>query len=200
MKGKPYAYSLLIGILVGILTVLGQKYLPDSINNFANSGAVWLVPAFLASFLTRGSRSTSIWISILVLLGCVFGYYGFEAVLNGHTVAVNSWMIVWFVMAFVGGTIFGYGAYLANRGAGLWRLIGRNLLPAVFIAESTSKFLHFSDYSHLLVSMILSLVIGGVLYLFINWPEAAKMKNMAVLFAFTALGTGLFELLCLLSG
>lgn len=197
MKGKPYGYFLWIGILVGVLTVLGQKYLPDSINNFANSGAVWLVPAFLASFLKRGSRGVSVWISILVLLGCVFGYYGFEAVLNRHTITVNSWMIVWFTMAFVGGAVFGYGAYLANRGAGLWRLIGRNLLPAVFIAESASKFLHFADYSHLLVSMILSLVIGGVLYLFINWHEAAKVKNIVVLFIFTALGTGLFELLSL---
>lgn len=200
MKSRPYAYSLLIGILAGILTVLGQKYLPSSVNNFANSGAVWLVPAFLTSFLMRGNRSTSVWISIIVLLGCVFGYYGFEAILNKHTVTVNSWMTVWFVMAFAGGSIFGYGAYLANRGAGLWQLIGRNLLPAAFIAESANKFLHFSDYSHLLVSMILSMGIGGVLYLLINWPEVVKRKNIAVLLALTVLGTGGFELLRLLSG
>ena len=39
-------YALLLGLLIGILTVMGQKYLPDSLNSLANSGAIWLIPAF----------------------------------------------------------------------------------------------------------------------------------------------------------
>ncbi|WP_258000490.1 DUF6518 family protein [Bacillus sp. Marseille-P3661] len=38
--------SVIIGILVGILTVLGQGILPGSWNSLANSGTVWLIPAF----------------------------------------------------------------------------------------------------------------------------------------------------------
>lgn len=200
MKSRQNGISFLIGLTVGVLTVLGQKYLPDSINNFANSGAVWLVPAFLASYFLRGGRCASLFTCILVLLGCVFGYYGFEAVVNAHTVTVNSWVIVWTVMAFVGGALFGYGAYLANSGKGIWRPLGRNLLPAVFLAESISKFLHFSSYSHLLVSMLLSIGIGMLLYFVINGTQAGKRGNVTAFAVLTLLGTAFFELLYRLSG
>lgn len=195
MKVKQYFLPFLIGIAVGFLTVSGQKYLPGSLNNFANSGAVWLVPAFLVSFLGKHNCKNSIFSSVLTLLGCVFGYYGLEAVINGHSFFINIWTILWIVMAFVGGTIFGCGAYMANYGKGAWKYIGLNLLPAVFIAESVSKFLHFSDYSHLLGSMILSVVIGMILFFAINLKQAKKGQSAAALLLLILLGMALFEML-----
>lgn len=44
--------SAFLGLLVGILTVIGQAYLPGNFNSIANSGAIWLIPAY---FISRGS-------------------------------------------------------------------------------------------------------------------------------------------------
>lgn len=51
-------YALLLGLLTGILTVMGQKYLPGLLNSLANSGAVWLIPAFfMASTAKKAPRN-----------------------------------------------------------------------------------------------------------------------------------------------
>lgn len=47
---KKYTLAVVLGLVVGILTVIGQKYLPINLNFLANSGSVWLIPAFLFSY------------------------------------------------------------------------------------------------------------------------------------------------------
>lgn len=199
MKAKNYTIALFIGVAIGILTALGQKFLPDSVNNFANSGAVWLVPAFLVSYIGKYDCPASVLSSVITLLGCVIGYYGFEPVMNGHAFYLNRWMLVWVVMSFVAGAIFGMGAYLSNNSEKLWKYFGMNLLPAVFITESLSKLIHFQEYAHLLTSMVLSIVIGIVLYFVINGRQCLKGKNLLSLAVLAALGTGMFELLYVMS-
>lgn len=48
--GKNSVVSYILGLVVGVLTLIGQKYLPMNLNFLANSGAVWLIPAFLLSY------------------------------------------------------------------------------------------------------------------------------------------------------
>ena len=55
---RNYTVAIILGIFVGGLTLIGQKYLPINFNFLANSGAVWLVPAFFVSYLLKPSRAT----------------------------------------------------------------------------------------------------------------------------------------------
>ena len=59
-------YSILlatgIGCIVGMLTVIGQKYLPNDLNSLANSGAIWLIPAFYTAYLLR----KELWYTIVI--------------------------------------------------------------------------------------------------------------------------------------
>ena len=62
---KKYILAIMLGLVVGVLTLTGQKYLPMNLNFLANSGAVWLIPAFLLSYFGKGNRLqaivTTIW-------------------------------------------------------------------------------------------------------------------------------------------
>lgn len=196
---KEHFVSLMIGIAVGMLTVVGQKFLPDSVNNFANSGAVWLVPAFLISYYRKFPKLDSIVSSMVSLLGCVVGYYAFEPVINRHGFYLNRGMFMWIVMSLVGGTIFGFGGWLANNSEKMWKYLGKNLLSAVFICESVSKFIHFEDYRHLLPSMILSVAIGVILYFAGNGKESLMWKNLLSLVVLILLGSGMYEMLYFIS-
>ena len=52
-SAKKYILAIMLGLAVGVLTLTGQKYLPMNLNFLANSGAVWLIPAFLLSYFGK---------------------------------------------------------------------------------------------------------------------------------------------------
>ena len=60
MKLKRYVVTIIIGVLVGILTVIGQKYLPTNLNFLANSASMWLIPAFLIPYFLKTDKKDSI--------------------------------------------------------------------------------------------------------------------------------------------
>lgn len=128
---KKYLIGILIGILVGTLTLVGQKYLSINFNFLANSGAIWLIPAFCISYFEKMDKKHSILVCIVCLLCCVYGYYSFEAIVNHHSFEFSLYTMIWTVCAFVGGVIFGLGAYVANNSENRLKYFGKNLLPAV---------------------------------------------------------------------
>lgn len=183
---KKILISAATGAAVGILTVAGQKYLPMNLNFLANSGAVWLIPAFLLSFFLKSAWKSSILTAICCLLGCVYGYYGFESLLNQHAFALTRGVLVWSVMALLAGCVFGLGAYWANAKTGWRKYCGMNLLPAVFAAEGCDQLLHLADYSHMIPAVILQIVIGIALYAVINGKNALRAKPLAAFAGLTA--------------
>ena len=192
---KKYALAVVLGLVVGILTVIGQKYLPINLNFLANSGSVWLIPAFLFSYFEKGSWVQSIVTTIVCLLGCVYGYYIFEAVLNQHAFSLAEGALLWTVVAFISGAVFGFGAYVANQENSKLRYLGMNLLPAVFTAEGLDNVIHIADYSHMVPAVVMKIVIGVVLYLVINRKNAIGIWNVASYVVITALGVVGFAIL-----
>lgn len=178
----------LVGALVGVLTVLGQKYLPGDWNSLANSGAVWLVPAFFTALCMKQSRGKSMALCILCLLLCVFGYYGLEAWMNGHSFPVGGMIVVWLGCAVLGGAIFGYGAYLHGSGKGWKRSVAINLLPAVFLAEGLNKLIHFAHYAHMAGAVAGTCVLGVALYFALNRRQSFVWQPLACVAVLTVLG------------
>lgn len=176
------------GILVGILTLIGQKYLPINLNFLANSGAVWLIPAYLLSFFRKDDAKSSILTAIFCLLGCVYGYYVFEAIYNQHAFSLGGGVLVWSVVALLAGFVFGLGAYWANAKSSWVKYCGMNLLPAVFTAEGIDHLLHLADYSHMIPAVILKLVIGIALYMIINGKQSLSIRSLAAYTGISAVG------------
>ena len=191
---KKYILASIVGAVVGVLTLVGQKYLPMNLNFLANSGAVWLIPAFLLSYFGKGSRRHTIAVTIVCLLGCVYGYYILEAIVNHHAI-LDKGTFLWSAVAFVAGAVFGLGAFFANQEDSKLKYFGQNLLPAVFTAEGLDNVIHIRDYSHMVPAVIMKIIIGVVLYLVINQRSAAKPKNILSYAILTVLGIIAFAVL-----
>ena len=187
-SAKKYILAIMLGLAVGVLTLTGQKYLPMNLNFLANSGAVWLIPAFLLSYFGKGNRLQAVVNTIVCLLGCVYGYYIFEAVLNHHAFTFAGGVLLWSVVAFIAGAVFGLGAYLANQESSKLIYFGMNLLPAVFTAEGLDNVIHIEDYSHMVPAVIMKIIIGVILYLVVNRKDAIRIKNLVSYVVITALG------------
>lgn len=192
---KKYIPAIALGAAVGLLTLVGQKYLPMNLNFLANSGAVWLIPAFLRSYFEKGNRLQSIAVTTVCLLGSVYGYYVFEAVLNRHAFTFARGTLLWSGVALCAGAVFGLGAFFANQADSKLKYFGMNLLPAVFTAEGLDNVLHIEDYSHMVPAVIMKVIIGVGLYLVINGKDAIKQKNILSYAALTVLGVLSFAIL-----
>ena len=195
MKLKRYVVTIIIGVLVGILTVIGQKYLPTNLNFLANSASTWLIPAFLIPYFLKTDKKDSIILSIISLILCVLGYYIFEAILNNHSFEFGSTIILWLICAVVGGFVFGLGANYSNTKENIIKYVSMNLLPAVFISEGVDKLIHISEYQYIVVGIILQIIIGLILYFVINNKKAIKKKNLLSILCLVILGTLAFNIL-----
>lgn len=192
---KKYILAVILGLIVGALTLVGQKYLPMNLNFLANSGAVWLIPAFLLSYFGKENKLQAIATTIVCLLGCVYGYYIFEAVLNHHAFMFARGTLLWSGVALIAGAVFGLGAFFANQENSKLKYFGMNLLPAVFTAEGLDNVIHIKDYYHMVPAVIMKIIIGVILYLVINRKDAIRLMNLISYVVITALGVAAFAVL-----
>lgn len=186
--------ALFIGLGTGALTVIGQKYLPGSFNSLANSGAVWLVPAFFVALAAK-TKASAIFLCMETLIVCVLSYYWMEALMNQHSfLPLGYYFYVWLACAFVFGVIFGAGAFLRSQRSSShpW---GASLLPAVFLSEGLSELLHLSDYMHMIPAVIGRILIGIILYFIIYKGAFGDRKPLISFCTLSALGLAGFEVL-----
>ncbi len=190
---KKCGIAALIGLAVGICTLLGQSVLPAEWNFLANSGAIWLVPAFLIARLERKTWR-AILLAMLELECCVLGYYAFEALWNGHALVIARWPLVWMVCGVIGGILLGVAAHFAN-GDGWLSALAKALLPAVFLSEGLNKLLHLQDYLHMIPAVVVTIVLGVGLYFAVHGNNCGARKNWLGLCAVAGLGLIFYELL-----
>lgn len=187
---------MLSGIAAGALTLAGQKYLPGSWNALANSGAVWLIPAYFVASHAK-TRGRGIAYCALTLVLCVFSYYATEACINAHSFQWgNKYLSIWLACALVGGLIFGIGARLWREN-GPFAIWGAALLPAVFLGEGTNELIHIVAYRHMLPAVIGRIVLGLLLaaVVLLRSDRAKRKKAVFALLALTGLGLLGYELL-----
>lgn len=188
------AFALAVGLLTGLLTVLGQMVLPGSLNSLANSGAVWLIPAFFVA-ASAGKKLPAILLCAATLLACVLSYYWFESLINRHPFDFSSrYLWIWLGCAAVAGVIFGFGAYLRGRKSAHYPW-GTSLLPAVFLAEGLSEVIHLPDYRHMIPAVVGRILIGLALYFVLYKRDSLKREPLASFLALSALGLAGYELL-----
>ncbi|SER22269.1 DUF6518 family protein [Lentzea albida] len=123
-------FALPAGVLLGVLTNLGQGVLLGSSNSLANSGAVWVVAAFVAGSWSR----RPVLAGTLTQVGAVVGYYGY-AELGRDGMGGLYAPSVWLALAFVAGPLFGTAGAWWRHGQAWRHWTGAGVLGAVFGME-----------------------------------------------------------------
>jgi len=187
-------YAIVLGLFTGMLTVIGQKYLPGSLNSLANSGAIWLIPAFFIATSAK-KKSLAVLLCTETLIVCVISYYWFESIVNNHPfVFVGFYFYLWLICAIVAGIIFGIGAFF-RRIENNYYYWGASLLPAVFLSEGLNELIHLPGYMHMIPAVIGRILIGFALYFIIYKHLFYRQKPLISFFILSVLGLVGYELL-----
>jgi hypothetical protein len=144
MTQRPSARAALVvvvGLVVGALTSIGQTYLHGPLNAFVNSASAWLV----APFVVGATMRTRLGAAVAGLVVCLFqllGYYA-TAQARGYP-AAHSLIVFWTACAVVGGPVFGAAGKLWRSGP--FRGLGASVLAAAFLAEGLWVYAHELHY------------------------------------------------------
>lgn len=125
------------GVVLGTLSLLLNGLLPGGSNRLVNSGAVWVVGAFVAGAMLRDG-AWRIWLAgTAVLVGAVAGYYGSLAMFERHPVssAELTGPVEWALVGLAAGPLFATAGAWWRDSRLVRRLPALCLLGGVFIAE-----------------------------------------------------------------
>ncbi|MER5480133.1 DUF6518 family protein [Streptomyces sp. NPDC002734] len=162
------------GILLGVLTNLGQGWLPGAWNQIANSGAVWSVAAFAAGALVSARKAglpavglpAAAVAGLCAESGLVVGYYGYAEVARDGMGSVFA-PLVWLGMAFVAGPLFGVAGSWWRGARPRHRVVGLAALAGVFGTEAVhyAWTLHYAPqaWACLAVAVLTALLMGRTL-------------------------------------
>lgn len=128
--------SFVIGLVLGVLTLALQKLLPNDVVQLANSGAVWVIVAFMIGRTVR-SRKIAMIAGLLAVVGEVLGYYAAAYVADLMDISTGTLAVigVWVAIGLVAGPLFAAGGSLSKQGTGLIQSLGTAALGAIFIGE-----------------------------------------------------------------
>jgi hypothetical protein len=134
----PYALSLVGGLLLGGVTLVLQGLLPGVWNHLANSGAVWVVGAYVAGACFPTGRWRPALAGLLAEVGAVVGYYASTTVFlqDDLSRAALTGPVVWGAVALVAGPLFGTAGAWRRDGRRGRRIASLGLLGGVFVAEA----------------------------------------------------------------
>lgn len=194
LASRP-AFRLLLmlfgGLLAGLLTLLGQRYLPGQWNALVNSGAIWLAISFLLSTLFN----TLPWAGVgglLALASEVLGYF-LSAWLFFDIPVPTTGLLVWLGVAVVGGPLSGIASYWWRRGK-LWqRITGASFLSGVFVGEGSYYLLFLMSEKGIAGGVMIAVGVVLALILGRSWRE--RLYNLAALPVVVLLVLGVYGLL-----
>jgi hypothetical protein len=176
------------GLGLGVLTLAGQGFLDGNWNRLANSGAIWLLVAWLV-----GSRMpTARWATaagFVVLASALAGYY-VAARLSGAGVSASS-VAIWLGTALIGGPVYGLAGRWWRVEADTRRIIAIGLAGGIFAAEGISTLIRTPELAvvgwvELVAGVLLSLALGR------TWRERAAA--LVVVLGVIVLGGAAYEI------
>jgi hypothetical protein len=183
---RSIAWAAGVGLGVGALTVLGQATLPGSWNHFANSGAVWLVAAFVV-----GAWMPSVpWAMVSGFISLLMALAGYTAVISvlGLTYPFSA-SAFWGAVGLAGGPAFGLAGQWWHHSGGSWRhAISAALMGGVFIAEGWYMLTIIQDP----LAGWVSVLIGGLLAILLPRSWKDRFRCLAALIPIVLLGIGVF--------
>lgn len=157
--------------------------MPGILNQLANSGAVWVIIAFvLGRFAPAWKRAALA--GVIALVGEVAGYYTIASIVVG---VPDSFILIyfWLAVALVAGPLLGAAGYFSPNAQGWLQPISTAALGAVFIGEGL-YFYVFLNYTTNTV-LWLAIALGITFLLTLHQP-----KRLQTFIALAALGLVFF--------
>jgi hypothetical protein len=127
------------GLIVGVLTSVGQTYLGGALSAFVNSASAWLVAPFIVgSRMTteRRAAAAGLVVCVLQLVG-----YCVMSELRGFSYG-GGIVVFWTACGLIGGPVFGLAGRLWRTRTNGLRGLGAAVLAAAFLAEGAWVYLH----------------------------------------------------------
>ena len=121
------------GLVIGAMTAVGQSVLSGSLFQLTNSGAIWVIIAFVMGRYAS-SRTTAIVAGTLALVGELVGYYLTVWLISPYVSPLWR-MLAWCVVAVIAGPLLAWSGYVSSHMSGRMRLVGLAMLGAIFIGE-----------------------------------------------------------------
>jgi hypothetical protein len=122
-----------VGLVLGVLTQIGQSVLPEGLGQVANSISVWVAVAFFVGIIASHPHLASV-AGFATLVSALIGYYGMIWIRFGYTGGGSS-LVLWTVGALLGGVVYGTAGWYWRWTTGNARIAAIALLAAVFAAE-----------------------------------------------------------------
>jgi hypothetical protein len=121
------------GLAIGALTALGQSILSGNLFQLTNSGAIWVIVAFVMGRYAA-SRITAIVAGTLALFGELLGYYVTVWLISPYVSPL--WRILaWCAIGVIAEPLLAWSGYVSRHLSGRVRLVGLTMLGAIFIGE-----------------------------------------------------------------
>ncbi len=131
---RTLVIAVVAGFILGVVTQLGQMWLPEVLKPIANSISPWLAVAFAIGSMSRRPAVAAIaaWAALALAL---VGYYSMVWLQFGYGGSTSS-LVLWGVAAVAGGLVFGPAGWFWRHGTPLVAAASIGVLAAVFIAEA----------------------------------------------------------------
>lgn len=184
------AIVVLVGIAIGVLTLVGQAVLDPYWNRLANSGAVWVTGAFLVGSLMPSDRTAAA-AGLGTLVGAVVSYFLVAQVVAGAGVSVSS-VAIWLGTAVVGGPVFGMAGHWWRGILQPQRLIAVALLAAVYVAEGASTLIRIPELAN--VGWV-EIVVGLVWLALLGRSNLERARGLVAMLPIAALGVVAYGLI-----
>lgn len=129
---RSLSVVLVAAFALGVLTSLGQKWLPDELTSFANSAGSWSFVAFLLALGVR-ARGLAVAAGVLALWALLAGYV-VTSELRGFP--ASTWLVTfWGAAGLFAGPFLGLGAWWARQGTAVQGGLGAGALAGVLVGE-----------------------------------------------------------------
>ena len=159
--------GVLVGFAIGLLTAIAQYVLPYSIEQIANSGAMWVVIAFVMGRYAR-SLVMALLAGTLALFGELAGFYAIAWRL--HLAITPLWVVfAWIAVAMIAGPLLATGGYVSRMKDGFTRLLGMSTLGATFVGEGLFLLLVIDPAPKKI--MTIWLTIAAIITAILTWRE-----------------------------
>ena len=194
------ALVVVVGLVAGALTVVGQGVLPEWVSSVANSAGGWSMVAIAVALVAPSRRASVLGtpaVFVLLVLGYVLG-----AGLRGFP-SSRTLVVFWSAAGIVVGPVLGLAVWWLRRELDSWRgalavgvvtgpLVGDTVYGLTVVAETTSPV-------YWVIQLLLALALLGVV---VRRLEQVGQRVLAVavaavvaaafVFAYTTVAPGLF--------
>jgi FtsH-binding integral membrane protein len=123
--------TLVVGLLLGALTALGQQYLPDAVRSLANSSGPWCLVAFALAW--RAPRGRPV-VGALALAALLAGYVACSAV-RGYP-SSTALLLFWGLASVLVGPVLGVAAGWVRGTDGIRPALGAAVPAGVLVGEA----------------------------------------------------------------